>query len=518
MGLYDNNLFYLGLCVMVFALQRIWLSLPKNSEIKHCILLDDKFCEFFFCCCISLSVASLFRLFPGNNRIPAEDSSVFLYIGRRMTEGKIPYRDLFDHKGPILYLIEYLGALCSPNSFSGIWVLEVLNLFFTAKLMCRLGRELSYDRPCVFLAVMLSLGVCGWKVWQGGNFTEEYALPWITLAACVFFSFIQTGSYHGRDVVLLGVGFAIVFLLRANMVLAWVAFVPAVILILAIKGRWSEIGKCTLWFSAGMLAVLLPILICLQVLDSLKAFWETYFLFNFLYTANASSGAGQIRTAIYFSRVLWPGTLAALACLFAEPKQKIHWWNALFIAVSLFAAGMSGRGYYHYAIIILPAIVLPLTAVFSLMERWMVGKEQNRKTVSPLVMIVSFMLILIAAFSYRLMSSREEEIDPVAQYLQSNTEKSDDVLVLGNHCCSYLQSDRITENRFFYQLPPLEISDDLYTAFIEELSVHPSEVVVLPGTEDERSEIDIALRGLRKTLLARGYHNDIYEEFEVFCR
>ena len=37
------------------------------------------------------------------------DSGVFQYIGRKILEGYMPYRDIFDHKGPLLYLINALG-------------------------------------------------------------------------------------------------------------------------------------------------------------------------------------------------------------------------------------------------------------------------------------------------------------------------------------------------------------------------------------------------------------------------
>ncbi|MBQ1284978.1 MAG: hypothetical protein IIY19_00870, partial [Lachnospiraceae bacterium] len=113
-----------------------------------------------------------------------------------MLEGKLPYRDLFDHKGPILYFIEYLGLRFSHGKTDGVWILEVLNLLWTSALMFRLGLLAAKNRSSCYLAVMMTVIVCGWKVWQGGNYTEEYALPWITMTALVFSRFFQTGSYR----------------------------------------------------------------------------------------------------------------------------------------------------------------------------------------------------------------------------------------------------------------------------------------------------------------------------------
>ena len=35
------------------------------------------------------------------------DKAVFVYIGEAMRNGQVPYRDIFDHKGPFLYFINY---------------------------------------------------------------------------------------------------------------------------------------------------------------------------------------------------------------------------------------------------------------------------------------------------------------------------------------------------------------------------------------------------------------------------
>ena len=45
-------------------------------------------------------------LFPLYN---SSDSAIFMLIGKGITDGKIPYRDLFDHKGPFLFCIEPPG-------------------------------------------------------------------------------------------------------------------------------------------------------------------------------------------------------------------------------------------------------------------------------------------------------------------------------------------------------------------------------------------------------------------------
>ena len=79
------------------------------------------------------------------------DSSVFRTVAMMMRHGAIPYRDTFDHKGPLLYLLNWVGACI--NEMWGIWLVEVVFLavtFFitykTARLFTQMGEA---DRGCL---------------------------------------------------------------------------------------------------------------------------------------------------------------------------------------------------------------------------------------------------------------------------------------------------------------------------------------------------------------------------------
>ena len=513
---YDNNFFYAALSLGCLLLQIVWVRFApvRNSEVK--IEKKTSFTNVVFCICLALAVSTLFRLFPGNNRVPAEDSSVFLYIGKRMTEGKIPYRDLFDHKGPVLYLVEYLGIKISKTDYTGVWLLEVLNILITIVFMRKLGRVISDKNSSVYLAVLLCAGVCGWKIWQGGNFTEEYALPWITLAAVIFFAFFKTGIYRRREIVLLGVGFAVVFLLRANMIAIWVSLMPLALFFLIREKRFSDIIQCLVLFLLGIMIVMLPVFIYSLQTKSAEAMWRNYILFNISYTAGISSAIERLRLVLYFCKILWPGVFAIIATLLFHPEKKTLWANLFFFIISLWFVTMSGRGYYHYAIILLPTFVLPSTVLFDMTDRLLSGKNITASSCQPWIIMISFFAILVAAFIYRTTSSGAVMDSPLVKYIQEQTSADDDVLILGNSCWYYLMTDRKTDNYYFYQLPPAEISLEIYNGFLDELTRHPSRLIVLPGASNERESIDISMKGIREKLFEMDYRNEICDEFEAF--
>ena len=91
------------------------------------------------------------------------------------------------------------------------------------------------------------------------------------------------------------------------------------------------------------------------------------------------------------------------------------------------------------------------------------------------------------------------------------------MLIVGNSCWYYLLADRKTENRYFYQLPPMEISANLRDDFYEELRQNPADCIALPGYREDRDRVDDALGGLRSFLEAEGgYQRENYDDFEVY--
>ena len=62
-------------------------------------------------------------LYPLNDWV---DVHCFFTVGRGILEGIVPYRDLYEQKGPVLYFLYALAAIVSDSSFWGVFLLEVV--------------------------------------------------------------------------------------------------------------------------------------------------------------------------------------------------------------------------------------------------------------------------------------------------------------------------------------------------------------------------------------------------------
>ena len=104
---------------------------------KHTIM--KQLAPFIVCFAISFLIVIHLNLSPFNSAVPGTDSSVFLYIGKAMHNGAIPYKELFDHKGILLYFIEYFGYLIGFGNQIGVWIIELINLLVTALVLFKIA-------------------------------------------------------------------------------------------------------------------------------------------------------------------------------------------------------------------------------------------------------------------------------------------------------------------------------------------------------------------------------------------
>ena len=91
-------------------------------------------------------------------------------MGKVILQGGMPYRDAFDHKGPLMYLINALGLLISPKY--GVWLLELATVFVVLLFVYKLARMLECTPLTSGVAVVLSM-LSMFNYFNWGNVTEE---------------------------------------------------------------------------------------------------------------------------------------------------------------------------------------------------------------------------------------------------------------------------------------------------------------------------------------------------------
>lgn len=394
------------------------------------------------------------------------DSGVFLYTGWRMVEGELPYRDVWDHKPPMIFFINALGLIVS-NSRWGVWFLEFIFLFVASLIGFTLIQKKMGDFPAI-------LGSWLWiytfsSLIDGGNFTEEYALPF-QFASLWFFNKFATTNRLKINLFWTGFFAGCAFFTKQTTIGIIVAIFLFITIVrmptIQIRHWLSEIWTLSL----GMFLPILVIGLLFAFSGSLFEFFDTAFFYNFVSYTSFSADKNAARFLSILRGVFFYGRSGILFFVFFGLLvgiiyfRKILQDNALILMaiialpIELALVSFSGRGYLHYYISALPilAILSALSARFLLFfpDQKISIKAERILSVSLTSALFLFMFVDASNKSnaYKMLESRVSTVS-VASIVASLTTPEQTVLLWGAETSVNYFSQRQSPTRFVYQYP-----------------------------------------------------------------
>ena len=232
------------------------------------------------------------------------DTNIYFTIGRGMTQGLMPYRDLFDHKGPLLFMLYALGALISRTSFIGVFALEAMSLAAALYAGWRTVRLFGEGRLTLLSMPILAAVACCCTAFTQGGSAEEFTLP--ALAAGVYLTLAvmtQPEARTGRRMLGFGAAAGWVFLIKYTDI---GLFVGLGVCLLAFCWRRYGLGRALTAAGQMLLGALLlcaPVAAYLAANGALASCVEVYFVQNlFDYSGTPMSLTGHLYNALAYLR------------------------------------------------------------------------------------------------------------------------------------------------------------------------------------------------------------------------
>jgi hypothetical protein len=445
--------------------------------------------------------APLYPQFGSNSTI---DAAFFALAGQLVRAGQVPYVAFWDHKPPLIYLIDAFALGLSSGGVWGIWLVAVAALAVTLGIAWRAWRPTVGPTAAIIGMTWVAASV---GVVAPFNLTEGYVLPvhaaamllvtrWSPLRRRVFVPGLLIGALAG-----------LAFMLRPNFVGA-----PAVVMATMGIGLLStrQTHKLPVWVIgvvAGLALTIAPILVWLGTENALRPFVEQVFGYNAVYsTASWASRAraafeGVAATSAY-GTLLLPigGWVLAVRRLVTRRRgatpTPVLLLAVLWLPVEIALAAVPGRPYMHYfATLLLPFGLLTGIAaceVFAIIARVappMVAGRWRRHialVVCGVIAVVPVGRTLIGLRDGGLRGERAEQVEATAQYVRAHSARDSRLLVWGHAADVYFFADRAPASRFVYplaMLTPRYADSTLIAGFVEELraSAPPLIVDATPG-------------------------------------
>lgn len=326
------------------------------------------------------------------------DEGIYLTIGTGLRHGLRLYRDIVDHKTPIIYWLAMAPTQMWFRTIFLLWM-AAATVFFSHAL-----RRLTTQRIAIaasFLFVILtSLPAFEGNIPNG----ELFVIGFISLALW-FLAKSQDGERRKRAFLLAsGVAGGLAILTKVPALLD-VAALGALLWFWELKKQRLSVAffRQAGIFTSGFL---LPILLSLAYFF-LRGTLSDYLQFGLLYNLRYS----QSWQLPFYSPVLtWlftlPGKLLVFGIMvitislgvYRQKLSPLSGWSALWIAAALFAALLSNRPYPHYLLQVAPPLALSLALFFGRKESWWA-----KTTISLTWLLVLGSLFLLNFRTYPLM-------------------------------------------------------------------------------------------------------------------
>ena len=418
------------------------------------------------------------------------DSSVFKYVARVIIDGGMPYKDTFDHKGPLVYLLNVAGIHIAY--WRGIWAVEFVTLFATFIVMYKIAR-IKCRRITSFLLLVFA-GSSLFKYFEGGNLTEEYAMPFIAISIFIFTNYFLNNDISKLGLIVCGISFGVVCLLRINMIPVWVVMCIGVLIICIKRKDINSLFRYLGLFMIGVCIVVIPIILWLMSGDAFAPFIEDYWVFNKTYSATAGWALRESAFVHFFNDTVIMMVIAAQIFNYLNGRKPFDLLYLVYIVGTLMMIAISGSVYMHYGMIIVPALIYPLANIISVTSK--IDNNQWMGVIAVICLIIIAMpqwnsatLKMLDDYETRGINHIDDSDLRIIESIKSNTEKNEKIVVCANNDIYYNLSDRFSATKYSYTTPPLQISDKYRKEFFKELNAQKPEIIVLPSSYYDYEEI-----------------------------
>lgn len=453
------------------------------------------------------------------------DEAIYLTIGVALKNGAVLYRDIVDHKTPLIYFLAMVPSQFWFRILAIVWSLVSTSLFFwIAKRWLKRWAALLATLVFVIFTCLPwleghipngELFVIGFVL--AGIWLAERAGLWRPMEA----SPVRVARWSGRALLgLVGAGMflSLGLLTKVPALLDVGAIGAALFYAAACFPRTVSFGKRVQWVIVGGLALTLGIV--LPMAASVAYFWmrgaatdylQFGLLYNFHYSGNWELPFSQPWLVALFSL---PGKAALLVLSFLItltlawrfPRQALPLWATFWLAAALFGSVLSNRPYPHYLIQILPPAALVVGLFFERSTSWI-----SRLTMTGVAGLVAAVVLLLGFGFYETGSYYQSawqllrgtmepseyryqfnylvrENEQLSAEIQSLVPADQPIFIWGTNPMLYAQSKRAPATRFTVAFHIHDLKN--YETTLDEIQTKKPKVIVVMKGEQNWPELN----------------------------
>lgn len=327
-------------------------------------------------------------LYPFNTWV---DINMYMTVGDGMLEGMVMYKDIFDHKGPIVYFVFAFFNLFE-HPYVVCYILEsiCMGLFIIITFhIVKKWIENDYLALSASIIVAYVTSSCAF-FGLGGGAVEEFLLPVFAYFILLLLDIFEGKEVTKKQAIIIGILVAIVFWVKFNLIIMLGLVLLVWFVFSLVKKNFKQMFSLIAFMAIGFFAVTILIIIYFLVNGAFKDLWEVYFYNNlFLYKEteilerNMSFVIANYKIFIFMIIGLIPMVL----------KYKLKALIYMAISIICFIVLFSRKCYEYYFLQMMVYFIFGVVAVFELFK-------PNLRRLNTVVVFVTIIATFTLSFKF----------------------------------------------------------------------------------------------------------------------
>lgn len=341
-----------------------------------------------------------------------DDVHIYYTAAQGIKNGKVMYRDLYDHKGPYLYFLHVLAIILAPGKYYGMYYLELIFGFIFAIAMFKIMSLFINNKKVSLIGTLLVLVLYYISIaFSKGDSAEEMVMPFYAISLY----WLLKMAKEEKDIkwyqsIIVGVFTGFAFFYKFTLISFFAGTVLMTFILYILKKRVGAGFASLGFFLIGFAVSLVPAFIYFGVNNAFDDFFTVYFYNNiFAYSSVESSGfmnkisrmleAWYVRFAFGFTYYLFILFGFFYVIFNKRIKKDIVFYSVLlpYVTTNLMIV-VGGVSYAYYG---LPNAIFAFVGVYALYDLLTHKEKANgyiNKHVKPLQAISLSLLGILACF------------------------------------------------------------------------------------------------------------------------
>lgn len=211
------------------------------------------------------------------------DSNAFFTMGKGMIHGLVPYRDLFEQKGPLLYAIHAIAYLMFPTSFTGVYIFESIAMAVNLLFFYKIARYYLSSTASMMVATLMPFFILNEKAFKFGDSAEEFTIPFVMCLLYLVFRNINSGNklrFSRTDYFINGLLVGSIIWIKYTLIGAWIGFYVTILILTIIRLDFKQLVNAVLFTIGGIIVACAPWLLYFEINGALRDLYNVYVYFN----------------------------------------------------------------------------------------------------------------------------------------------------------------------------------------------------------------------------------------------